>query len=163
MSTHDALFTPWCDCTESQCGVHGLTTVAEMVSGRPGIMKLLGGVVRWHYDDPQNIADALSELGYEKTAELIKLDLPETKRARSGDIGEILASEYVDRRTDYRVPVRKLRFKDQREMSLRGDDVIAVREAGGQLHFLKGEVKSRKVMGQGTINAVVCPLRSGPP
>ena len=64
---------------------------------------------------------------------------------RSGELGEILAAEYVDNHTNYSVPIRKLRWCDHREMAMRGDDVIGIRQAKGKspLYFLKTEAKSR--------------------
>jgi hypothetical protein len=62
----------------------------------------------------------------------------------SGELGEILATELVEEMMDYEVPVRRLRYKDGREMALRGDDFIGIRvNAAGNLHLLKGESKSR--------------------
>jgi hypothetical protein len=70
--------------------------------------------------------------------------MPETKRARSGDVGEAFATEVAVRRLGLRVPIRRLRYKDGREMALRGDDIVGIAElTSTQLRFLKGESKSR--------------------
>ena len=73
--------------------------------------------------------------------------MPRTPRARSGEIGEIIATEFIEHHTDFRVPVRRLRYKDGREMALRGDDFLGVDEdARERLLLLKGEAKSGVVM-----------------
>jgi len=53
----------------------------------------------------------------------------------------------------YRVPVRRMRFKDGREVALRGDDFIGVDydESKDRLSLVKGESKSRKTLAKGTI------------
>jgi hypothetical protein len=72
--------------------------------------------------------------------------LPQTPKIRSGDLGEILATQYIDERTAYKAPIKRLRWKDHREMPLRGDDVIgiALPDGNAPIRFLKSEVKSRK-------------------
>jgi hypothetical protein len=70
--------------------------------------------------------------GYPKTIAFIRNKLPPDKRVRSGDFGEIIASEYVDQFTDYRVPIKKLRWKDDRTVAMRGNDVIGIKKAGKQ-------------------------------
>lgn len=90
--------------------------------------------------------------GYKKAAKIIENRLPTRKKIRSGDLGEILASEYVQQKTTYRIPIRRLRYKDDREMSMRGDDVIAVRAGPRQTtQVLKVEAKSRAALQTDTI------------
>ncbi len=43
-------------------------------------------------------------------------------------MGEILATEFIEFQTEFRIPVRRLRYKDGREMALRGDDFLGVNE-----------------------------------
>jgi hypothetical protein len=144
-STANELFEGWCSYEELRLGPHAIFRIAERPGGRAAVRTRLLETVRSHYDDPRNIADDIAELGYEGAAEVLRQQLPESARARSGDLGEIIATEFVEELTGYRVPVRRLRFKDGREMALRGEDLIAVRINNG-LHYLKGEAKSRKTL-----------------
>ncbi|MFQ5574244.1 MAG: Hachiman antiphage defense system protein HamA, partial [Terriglobia bacterium] len=90
------------------------------------------------------MAARLEQLGADKTAELLRKHLPTKKGTRSGDLGEILATEFVTRKLAYEVPILRLRWKDGRETPLRGDDVVAFRkDENDGLSFLKGEAKSR--------------------
>lgn len=73
------------------------------------------------------------------------------KKIRSGELGEILATEFVNRCTDHRVPIRRLRFKDGRDVAMRGDDFIGVCEGANALRFLKGEAKSRVALSPSTV------------
>jgi hypothetical protein len=85
--------------------------------------------------------------GYTKAAAVIENSLPTDKRTRSGDLGELLATEYVDAITAFTVPVRKLRWKSDRQMPMHGNDVIAVDSAQTPARVLKGECKSRVALG----------------
>jgi len=61
-----------------------------------------------------------------------------------GDFGEVLATEIAEQTLGFIVPVRRLRWKDGRNMALRGDDIVGIRvDANGKLvGLLKGESKS---------------------
>lgn len=76
--------------------------------------------------------------------------LPKSPRQMSADFGEILATEFVDQCTDYRVPVRRLRFKADRELPMPGDDIVAL-AVDGSPRLLKGEAKSRVAMNASTV------------
>jgi hypothetical protein len=84
--------------------------------------------------------------GYKKSLEYIRNKMPRPVRVRSGDCGEILATEYIDQCTEYRVPIKRLRWKDDRDTTMRGDDVIALRKAKTRWHVLKAESKSRATL-----------------
>jgi hypothetical protein len=139
------LFADWCDCTDStDAGRKHLLKYIEKTNGRAAITASLPSVLRSHYDDASRIADDVAQLGYTKAAALLAERMPRSKTARSGELGEILATELVEESRGYRVPVRRLRYKDGREMALRGDDFIGVHvEADRSLRFAKGESKSR--------------------
>lgn len=82
--------------------------------------------------------------GYKKSLVYIRNKMPRPVRVRSGDCGEILATEYIEQCTEYKVPIKRLRWKDDRDTTMRGDDVIALRKAKTRWHILKAESKSRK-------------------
>lgn len=101
-------------------------------------------IVRSHYIDADTFRTICSQLGYDDAAQHLRFYMPEDKKARSGDLGEILATEYTNEHISTRVYIKRLRFKDERETALRGDDILGgeLDEHGG-LHVLKGESKSR--------------------
>jgi hypothetical protein len=101
------------------------------------------GALPSHYAESGRIASILADLGKSKAAEYLASKLPTSKKARSGDLGEIIGAAYVERELGYGV-IARFRWKDHREMAMRGDDVIGFRIAeSGSVEFLKGEVKSR--------------------
>ncbi len=142
----------WLDVEEADHGERKrLYMLVEKGGARVDVQAELLDRVRAHYDDPKNIADDIEELGFPGAANILRKRLPRDAKKRSGEIGEILATEFVEHQTGFRVPVRRLRYKDGREMALRGDDFLGIREEGGLLNYLKGEAKSGRNMGGGVI------------
>ena len=146
------LFEDWCDKEATRDKRKRYLTLIEKEDGRDAIKDNLAETMRSHYDRLDRIAADIARLGYEGAAEILRTVLPTTDKARSGELGEIVATEFVEEETGFRVPVRRLRYKDGREMALRGDDFIGVAyDSADQLWLLKGEAKSNKVLGKTTI------------
>lgn len=106
-------------------------------------------VVPSHYASEEHVARALVRLGKPAAAALIQSRLPITKQIRSGDLGEIYATEWIDANSGgYHAPIKRLRWKDHRNMAMRGEDVIGIFQNAQtqRLHFLKTEVKSRATL-----------------
>jgi hypothetical protein len=119
--------------------------LTEKDGARDAVDAKLRETVRSHYDDLARIADDVRGLGYDGASAILRERLPRTKTARSGDLGEILGTELVEEHVGFQVPVRRLRYKDGREMALRGDDFLGVAiDEKDRLRLLKGEAKSRE-------------------
>ena len=147
-----ALFEDWCESTRAGEKLKRLWKFAEKAQGREAIKAKMCETVRSHYDSLDRIADDVASLGYDVAATILRERLPMTKKARSGDLGEILASELVEEELGFNVPVRRMRYKDGREMPLRGDDFIGVGyDEDDGLWLLKGEAKSNKTLSKSTI------------
>lgn len=147
-----ALFDSWCILDEEKDKRKRLWTLVEKNGGREEIQLDLAEIMRSHYQRLERIAEDVDRLGYAAAARILKAVLPQGRKARSGDLGEILATELVEEKTGFNVPIRRLRYKDGREMALRGDDFIGVGFDGDdRLWLLKGESKSRKQLGKTTI------------
>jgi len=97
-----------------------------------------------YYIDPLSMASTLERLGKPAAAAKLRLKLPEVTKIRSGDIGEVITTDYIDEQTVFSVPIKKLRWKDHRNMAMRGDDVIGVliNQENQTIKFLKAEAKS---------------------
>lgn len=122
----------------------------------------LPGRIRSHYVSDDEIAKSVKDLGHPDTANWIRTLLPERAIGRSGDLGEILATEFVEEQLNYEVPVRKLRYKDHREMAMRGEDVIGVAyDDNDGLTLLKGEAKSAQTLSRGTVETAREKLKEG--
>jgi hypothetical protein len=147
-----SLFDEWCGTANIASGKKRLAKLSEKSGGRAKVEQQLTDTVRSHYDSLEQIADDVQALGYETAAAILKERLPRRPTARSGDLAEILATEFTEAKLDFNVPVRRLRYKDGREMALRGDDFIGVGyDDNGGLWLLKGESKSRKTLGKTTV------------
>ncbi len=143
----------WLVTNSSTVGKHPLHLMTEGPGVRAAVLDELRSIVRSHYVSPETTANRLANLGAPKTAALLREHLPTTKTAQSGDLGEVLATEIAEHTLNFAVPIRRLRWKDGRNMALRGDDIIGVRiDATGRLTFLKGESKSRAALTTGTLD-----------
>ena len=138
----------------SSVGKHQLYILTESVGVRTVVLDDIRNVVRMHYMSPEIMAQRIADLGAPATASILRELLPNTKTARSGDMGEILATEVAEQTLDYNVPIRRLRWKDGRNMALRGDDIVGIRiDAKNKLvAFLKGESKSYATLTKTVVN-----------
>jgi len=137
----------WLEAAKKEVGRHTLRVLTERDGSRSSILDELRELVRGHYVDPELTAKRVASLGASNTAALLREHVPTSKKARSGDLGELLATEFAEQELKYDVPIRRLRWKDGREMALRGDDIIGVtRNNNDKLLLLKGESKSRATL-----------------
>lgn len=152
-------FNDWCDTAGSNVGVHPLL----LISGDPARLNTgvaaTAAIVPTHYVAEERVAAILRRLGKPAAAQFIEGKLPTSKSIRSGDLGEILATEWIVSQGGYQVPIKRLRWKDHRNMAMRGDDVIGIYQdpQTSSLFFLKTEAKSRMVLGA----TVVAEARAG--
>jgi len=134
----------WKSCTRADqtCGSASLT-VLTATALNPAAKTALAKTCQSHYVSRKWLAT----FGRKALADKLDTVLPVSKRQRSGDLGEILASEYVNRKEwDYEVPVLRLRWKDGRELAMRGDDVVGFNLQAKPVGLLKGEAKSRAAL-----------------
>lgn len=139
------LYEHWCDCqatdVASGCRLHLLR---EKHGARVQVHTDIVSTVLSHYEDPARLAARTARLGFTKASKILENMLPKTKQARSGHLGEILATEVVPAvLPGFQVPIKRLRWLDGRESALRGEDVIGLAIEKGRVRFLKGESKSR--------------------
>jgi hypothetical protein len=147
-----ALFDKWCKNSLDEDGEKRFLKFTEKPGGRAATQAQLSETIRSHYDSLKRISDDIKKLGYKTAAKVLRERLPRSKKARSGDLGEILASELVEEKLEFNVPIRRMRYKDGREVALRGDDFIGIRsDKKTGLSLLKGESKSRSALSKDTI------------
>lgn len=138
------LFAEWCDIKKVDVtNRHKLHIFFEKEGARSLIQTKIDDTIASHYDEPARLIDRINRLGYPKAAEILRSMLPQTKRARSGQMGEILAAEAAPAvLSSFTIPVKRLRWSDGREMALRGEDLIGISLENKRVRFLKGESKS---------------------
>ncbi|MCV0416509.1 MAG: DUF1837 domain-containing protein [Brevundimonas sp.] len=147
----------WCDVASSKVGTHDLHEITvkpgQLADGVDEVAKTIPD----HYVASPYLARVLRRKGKPQAAAVLEARLPTNKKIRSGDLGEILGTAYVNELTSYDIGVFRLRWKDHRNMAMRGDDLIGLAEdANGRALFLKGEAKSGAAMG----NAVIANART---
>ncbi len=139
-------FNDWCSSSDLSSDNYKLEVITvEAVKLDIGIERT-AEIIPEHYASEEQIARALARLGKPAAAALIQEKLPTTKNIRSGDMGEIYATEWINTHSGgYLAPIKRLRWKDHRNMAMRGDDVIGILQhpETAQLKFLKTEAKSR--------------------
>ncbi|WP_026358281.1 Hachiman antiphage defense system protein HamA [Aureimonas ureilytica] len=144
-----AQFNNWCISVDQPVGNHHRRVMTGQAGNLAVGIQATAAIVPAHYASEEQMARALARLGKPMAAALIEGKLPTTKQIRSGDLGEIYATEWIDAHSGgYRAPIKRLRWKDHRNMAMRGDDVIGIlQDAQSQrLHFLKTEAKSRAAL-----------------
>ncbi len=100
--------------------------------------------------------DILNRIGgYSKASAFIRNKVPTDKKVMSGDLGEILATEYIDQLTEFEVPIKRLRWKDDRDTTMRGNDVLAIVLSKKECRLLKAESKSRNVLQASVVGEAV--------
>ena len=146
------LYDNWCQSQPTVDGKKTLWRLVERERGRDFALRELPSRVLNHYVSDEEIAAIVELLEYPEAARSLCKLLPSKAIGRSGDLGEILAVEFVEERLGHRVPVRRLRGKDHREMAMRGEDVIGVAlDRKNRLKLLKGEAKSAKALSKATV------------
>lgn len=141
-------FADWCQEAEEDVGEHQLAILTGIAANLNIGRDAAALSVPTHYASEERVADLLERLGKPAAAKFVRDKLPESKQIRSGDLGEIFATEYIGESTIYTVPIKRLRWKDHRNMSMRGDDMIGVQmpDDGSPIRFMKGETKSRAAL-----------------
>jgi hypothetical protein len=130
-------------CPDRQICSKPSVSVLEPIGKIADLAKEIAPKLKEHY-----LTDTiLRKWGRAKLAEYLKKKLPTQKRGKSGDLGEILATEYINaKHTPFSVPINRLRWKDSRELPMRGEDVIGFDFTTNPIRFLKTEAKSRAVL-----------------
>lgn len=110
------------------------------------------------YAKAESLARIAEKFGKPKVSEFLRNKFPATARSRSGDLGEILATAFLEEDCGYVVGPSRLVHRDHQEWAMRGDDVLgAKRDGASNVGLAKAEAKSRKKM----TKAVVEEARAG--
>ena len=143
----------WCNRSSTKVNKHNLLYFEAEALKVASAVASVAAVVPSHYAAAERVSRILNRMGKREAGKYLATKLPTGTKSRSGDIGEILAASFVTEFTPYKLGVLKLRWKDHREMAMRGDDILAVREDPNlKVCFLKGEVKSRSALAKRTVD-----------
>jgi len=120
-----------------------VTVFTEINGSSAACMSLIIRAFADHFRDVQKLEERIKRLGFSKSISTFRNAIPIDIRTRSGDLGEVFCTEYIMQKTDYRVPIKKLRWKDDRDRTMRGNDVLGFKIKNGVPQILKAESKSR--------------------
>lgn len=146
-------FGTWCSKSAfTWLGVHRAGTI-EAHDDAAGVV-LTTATLPGAYADTSALALVAERHGKSGVAGFLRDRLPTKKNARSGDMGEILATAYLDEEHGYVVGPSRLIDRDHQEWAMRGDDVLAARiDSNAELHLVKSEAKSRLKLGATTVES----------
>src|SRR5262245_41048900 len=116
----DAFFNQWMDETRPEPTAKELVVLSEKAKVDAAVEAAIGQSAMDHL---VGLAILKRIGGYPEAEAFIRNKVPTYKKVMSGDLGEILASEYIDQCTEFDVPVKRLRWKDDRNTTMRGNDV----------------------------------------
>lgn len=99
-------FNDWCSAEDSNVGSHTL----RVLSGDPANLNLaiaaIAVVVPTHYAAEEQLSRVLARFGKPAAAAFVQGKLRTSKSIRSGELGEILATEYIAGKTAFHVPIK---------------------------------------------------------
>lgn len=146
-------FDNWCSRTPlTSAGAHKICTFHshDDTAGASLLAEKLPGA----YAETTALALIAEKYGKPGVAAFLRDRLPTRKTARSGDLGEILATAYLRDESGYVVGPSRLIDRDHQEWAMRGDDVLGARiDDDSGLQIVKAEAKSRISLGKATVEA----------
>lgn len=97
----------------------------EINGARNIIKNALIEVIIKHYISQNEVKRLLNNEKFSTLESVIKSKLPKNDLIRKGDFGEIIAMEHLKQKYGYYFPIFKLRYKNNPEKPLHGEDIIA--------------------------------------
>ena len=147
-------FVEWCTEVVVGCSApHSHTMLTADASKFDASVAIVADVIPDHFLPPNRLAEMFARLQRHEVAELILNRLPESAQLKSGDLGEVLCTTFVREKTPFTLGIKRLQFKDHRNMSMRGDDMLGfnLNPVTGKLTVLKAESKSNATMPAATV------------
>lgn len=143
-----ARFNEWCVHEKIPSSSHKLEVLTATSARRDHAVAVVAASIPGSYTSHDRIISLLSRLGRAAAAKHLAEKLLTSLSIKSGDLGEILCTSFAYETTEFTLGIKRLRWKDYRNMSMRGEDMLAfsLESRGQNLKVLKAEVKSRASM-----------------
>lgn len=135
-------FSPWCGPpVDETVGSHMSRVIAsnDDATGIDSVIAILPDT----YAERRNLRRIAERHSKKGVARLLRDKVPRTQGGRSGDMGEILGTAYVQTVLGYKTGPSRLIERDHQEWALRGDDILGARMGKTNLELVKVEAKSR--------------------
>lgn len=136
-------FDEWC--TRDAAERVGSATMGVLVAHDEALgSDVVAAALPTRYAETRSLAWIADKSGKPGVAAFLKRKFPQTTRARSGDLGEILAAAYLDENLGFAVGPSRLIDRDHQEWAMRGDDILGIRvDNRSNVVIAKVEAKSR--------------------
>lgn len=136
-------FDEWC--TRARAQRVGSATMGVLVAHDDALgSDVVAAALPTRYAETRSLARIAVKSGKPGVAAFLKRKFPQTQRARSGDLGEILAAAYLGEHLGFAVGPSRLIDRDHQEWAMRGDDILGVRvDSQSNVVIAKVEAKSR--------------------
>lgn len=136
-------FKNWC-APESVVTLNGHHAAVLLSSDDQAGIEAVAATLPQKYAKTQTMALIAEKYGKPKVSEYLRSKLPVSVIGRSGDLGEILATAYLEEESGFVVGPSRLIDSDHQELAMRGDDVLGARlDPADGLRLAKAEAKSR--------------------
>lgn len=150
-------FASWCDPQKDETvGKHtaSVLTSNDDAGGIEAVIKIMPRA----YAKKKNLKRIAKRHHKTGVAKLLSNKVPHKQSSRSGDMGEILGTAYLQDKLGYTTGPSRLIERDHQEWAMRGDDILGARlTQNGTLQLTKVEAKSRAQAKK----AVIIEARSG--
>lgn len=136
-------FKSWCTPT-TVVPINGHAASVMVSSDDNAGVEAVAATLPEKYATADSLASIAGRFGKPKVSEFLRNKFPASVTGRSGDLGEILATSYLEEDCGYVVGPSRLIYRDHQEWAMRGDDVLGARlDAASRVHLAKAEAKSR--------------------
>lgn len=103
----------------------------------------VGATLATKYANVDTLAHIAEKFGKPRVSDFLRNKVPATARGRSGDMGEILATAYLEEDCGYVVGPSRLVHRDHHEWAMRGDDALGAKfDDVSVVRIAKAEAKS---------------------
>lgn len=126
----------------------------EKDKARKHVQAALTQAILDHHIPGEAAKGALERLGFVQAAKYLCERLPKHDKTRKGNFGEVVACEHLCQRYGYKLPVFKLRFMDNPDMPMRGEDIVAfeINEDNKIITICTGEAKTLERYNHNQVN-----------
>lgn len=144
-------FSTWCTIGTMVPVNHHQACVMESYDDASGVATVAAKLPN-AYAETDSLALLAERFGKTGVAQFLRNKVPTKVSARSGDMGEILATAYLKEECGDVVGPSRLIQRDHQEWAMRGDDVLGARlDDSGKPRITKAEAKSRVILSESTV------------
>lgn len=136
-------FSTWC-APEVVAEINGHRAAVLISTDDKVGIEAVAAILPEKYSKTETLALIAEKYGKAKVSDYLRNKLPVSVIGRSGDMGEILATAYLEEESGFAVGPSRLIDSDHQELAMRGDDVLGAKlDPSDGLRLAKAEAKSR--------------------